>query len=470
MSPDEARRLFPSEREARAALRMALRDVSVLDAIPIIRDGYERPEHLAPLASLYERAYDAAHGMGPPVRALVSAPSQVGKTTCGQVAATWWLNRDPRSFLAFLSYGQDIADIKSAEVRQASKELGIELRGDTTAKSLWYTREGGGLLARGLDAGITGMSGLALIDLDDPYMNATQAESGAHKRRVERGYRANVVSRIHPTTSVIIKHARWSPDDLIGTLEQEAGWESYRIPAVGDDGQPVVTMRGRDAAYWAAQRAAMGEHAWWSLMQGRPRPREGSLFTGVHTYEDRPTSGSVVIGLDFAYSTRSSADWSVAVVLMRVDHRVYVLDVVRVQESAPAFAMRVKSLRARYGAAPMRAFIGGTERGTVDFLARDGLSVQALPATGDKWSRAQAVAAKWNAGDVLVPTSAPWLDAFVSELLDFSPRAAHDDQVDALVGAFDGVAGGAASESHVVHQNRPSLLGVPSHRGRSGPW
>jgi predicted phage terminase large subunit-like protein len=469
VTPEAARALFPTEREAQSALRMALRDVSVLDAIPIVRTGYERPEHLAPLASLYERAYDAAHGDGPPVRALVSAPSQVGKTTCGQVAATWWLNRDPRSFLAFLSYGQDIADIKSAEVRQDARELGIELRGDTTAKSLWYTKEGGGMLARGLDAGITGMSGLALIDLDDPYMNATQAESAAHKRRVERGYRSNVVSRIHPNTSVIIKHARWAPDDLIGTLEKEPGWESYRIAAVGDDGEPIVTMRGRDAAYWASQRAAMGEHAWWSLMQGLPRPREGSLFQGVHTYEHRPSMGQVVIGLDFAYSTRSSADYSVAVVLMRVDERAYVLDVVRVQESAPAFAARVKLLRARYSGAPMRAFIGGTERGTVDFFARDGLTITALPATGDKWSRAQSAASAWNAGTLLVPQSAPWVDAFVAELLDFSPRAAHDDQVDALVGAFDAASGGAAV-SHLLQVNRPSLLGVASQRGRRGPW
>jgi predicted phage terminase large subunit-like protein len=466
---EDAKRLFPTQREAQQALRLALRDVPVLDAIPIVKTGYERPTHLASLAGLYERAFEAARGRGDPVRALVSAPSQVGKTTCGQVAATWWLNKVPSDFLAFLSYGQAMADIKSAEVREMSRELGIELRGDTTAKSLWYTKEGGGMLARGLDAGITGMSGLSLIDLDDPYMNKIQAESPAHKYRVLEGYRSNVVSRAHPRTSIIIKHARWAPDDLIGTLEREGGWESYRVPAVGDDGEPVVTMRGRTREWWEKQRKEMGEHAWWSLMQGRPRPREGTLFSGVHTYTERPSTGSICIGLDFAYSTKSSADWSVAVVLMKADHRVYVLDVVRVQESAPSFAMRVKALRARYPGAPLRAFIGGTEKGTVDFLARDGLAVHALPATGDKWSRAQSVSAAWNEGNVLVSESAAWADAFTSELLDFSPRAAHDDQVDALVAAFDGL-GSGAGEAIAVTPNRPALLGVPATHGRRGPW
>jgi len=39
--------------------------------------------------------------------------------------------------------------------------------------------------------------------------------------------------------------------------------------------------------------------------------------------------------------------------------------------------------------------------------------------------------ARIEAGAVLLPTEASWLDEFCSELLAF-PRSAHDDQVDAL--------------------------------------
>ena len=58
----------------------------------------------------------------------------------------------------------------------------------------------------------------------------------------------------------------------------------------------------------------------------------------------------------------------------------------------------------------------------------------------------------------------------VSEMLDFSPRASHDDQVDALVGAFDALASGGTAGTHVLPNTRPSILGVASNRGRSGPW
>jgi len=459
---------FPHEDGARAALRQRVAALGVLECVPVMHLGFEVPNHLAALADVYERAFIAARGEGPPVRALVSAPSQVGKTALGQVAAAWWLNRAPKDNLAFLSYGQDIANIKSAEIRTLVRALGIPLRTDTTAKDLWQTAAGGSFLARGLEGGITGMSGLVLIDIDDPYRNQTEAESSAHKERIRRGYRTAVVSRIHPNTSVVIKHTRWTPDDLIGELSTEDGWEVHRIPAVDDLGEPVVTFRGRTKEFWARQRAAMGEHAWWSLMQGRPRAREGKLFRGAATYEVAPREGRTATGVDFAYSTRSSADYSTIVVLTRTDHRVYVRDVVRVQESAVAFGARIKASRTRY-AGPVRAYIGGTERGTIDWLARDGVPIEALPATQDKLSRATACAAAWNAGEIMVPTGAAWVDAFVGEVLDFGVGCAHDDQVDALVAAFDALSM-ASAESRLLTSTRPSVLGVANERGRRGPW
>jgi len=56
----------------------------------------------------------------------------------------------------------------------------------------------------------------------------------------------------------------------------------------------------------------------------------------------------------------------------------------------------------------------------------------------DKFVRAQAVAAAWSRGDVLLPARAPWLDTFLSEVMSFTGVSdTHDDQVDALAAAFD---------------------------------
>ena len=435
------RRVLPTEEAGQAYIRAKTPMLSTLDAVPVLRRGFDRPEHLAEMASLFERAEAAARGEGPPVFATVSAPSQVGKTTVGEVAYATWLKRRPQDTLAYLPYGQDLADDKSRRIRDDVKFLGVELRDDSRAVDRWTTKQGGGLLARGLSGGITGQPGIACLWIDDPYRNRVEAESAAHARRVLDGVKSVVFTRRQPITSVIVSHTRWTPNDLIGWLAKEHGdrFESWRVPAVGDDGEPLVTIGGRTKEFWADQRAIMGEHDWWSLMMGLPRAREGSLFKDTFaTYITRPIVGRIVIGLDFAYSTRTSSDHSVAVVLMRVDERAFVLEVVRKQCEPAAWVLELQALKLRYPSASMHAYIGGQEGGVVSLLSMQGVHVNATPARLDKMSRALTTANEWNAGRIAVPESAPWADDFVSELLNFSGApGGTDDQVDALVGAYD---------------------------------
>jgi predicted phage terminase large subunit-like protein len=50
---------------------------------------------------------------------------------------------------------------------------------------------------------------------------------------------------------------------------------------------------------------------------------------------------------------------------------------------------------------------------------------------GDKVMRLAAVTPLIEAGRVMLPQLAPWLDDFIAELLQF-PNGAHDDQVDSF--------------------------------------
>ena len=118
-------------------------------------------------------------------------------------------------------------------------------------------------------------------------------------------------------------------------------------------------------------------------------------------------------------------------------------------------------LTARYPGAPIRIYAAGTETGSVDFIRREGVPLQAFPPRGDKFVRAQPVAAAWVAGKVLVPAGlddrdldpdeaekkrpgqdAPeWVEPFLSEVASFTGvKDKHDDQVDALAAAYDELA------------------------------
>jgi predicted phage terminase large subunit-like protein len=69
----------------------------------------------------------------------------------------------------------------------------------------------------------------------------------------------------------------------------------------------------------------------------------------------------------------------------------------------------------------------------------DGFDFRGVHPTGSKEVRAQPVAARAEAGEVKL-VAGPWIDEFLSELASF-PEGLHDDQVDALSGAFSALAG-----------------------------
>lgn len=404
----------------------------------------ERLVHLTPVADVFRRAELAAAGEGPPVFALIVAPPQTAKTGFAETTIARWVARRPRDSFGWLSYGSTLAREKSRNIRDYVRRLGVGLRRDTNSLERWMTNEGGGLLAKGLNGPVVGMSGLTCIIVDDPYSSRDKAFSQKHRAWIRDQVKGSVFARRSPRTSIIIQHHRWAVDDLIGWAQEEYGdlfGEPIVIAAVDDEtGDPLVTFAGRDRAYYEQQKK-LSANLWWPLYMGAPRDDAGALFRqqGVIHYEPeaRPAIGMTTIGLDFAYSEKKSADWSVAVVLRRVDQRAYVLEVLRMQVPAPQFAEEVKRLAARYGGAPLHAYAGGTEKGIGQFWASMGIQGLTMHAARmDKIARAQATAAAWNQGNILIPSGAPWAGDFVAELLNFG-AGGHDDQVDALVGAHD---------------------------------
>ena len=434
-----------------------MRLIAPADAVPVLSPELQRPDHLATFCDVFARAEAAAAGDGPPVLVLLSAPPQTWKTSTGLHACAWWLARRPADFLALLSYGQDLANDKSREARILATRAGVALRTDSNAADLWRTTSGGGFLARGIEAGVTGHSGLSLVWIDDPFRGRTQAESAAYRRQVMDSIRSVAFTRRHPRTSVLITHTRWHGDDPIGILSREHPglFEQYTLAACTEDGEPLITVSGRDRAYYAEQRKLVGEYEWHALFMGAPRPREGRLFKGVSVYRETPNDMRIAIGVDFAYSSRTAADWSTAVVLGRSGARKYVLRVVRRQCSATEFAGELRDLARRWPGAPMSAYIGGTEKGTVSLLQLAGVYVQAKPAREDKYTRALRTSSAWNAGEILVPEDEPWVDPFVSEIADFSGTGDdHDDQVDALVSASDALGYGSDDGRAAVQPGR----------------
>jgi predicted phage terminase large subunit-like protein len=416
------------EARARARIELASRREPLIDFIPRVSPHLEPPNHLAPYIEVLELAQRE------PIKVVVAAPPQHSKTETTKHAIVRYLLRQPHRRNAYISYNFTRAEAVSLETQWIAGAAGLSFSG---TRERWYTPQGGGLLATGIGGGLTGYGIDGVMVVDDPFKNREEAESPVIREHHEQWFTSTAISRLHPGASVVVMATRWHPDDLSGRLIAK-GWRFINLPAISD-GKALWESK-RPFVWLEEQRKEIGEYDWNALYMGAPRNRGDSVFRDPTYYSALPKSFRVSIGADFAYSTKSYADYSVIVVLAHdpATKITYVLDVYRKQVEAPEFQKEILERQTKFGGAAVTAFIGGTEKGIVDFMKRAGVKVNALPASADKFTRCQPVAAAWNDGKVQVPMgSPPWLAPFLSEVVSFTGvKDRHDDQPDALAGAF----------------------------------
>lgn len=428
---------------------------SLYDVIPRLARGYSAPRHLDPLVRDIERSWTEE------VRGTYCAPPRHAKTETVLAAIAFAIAVFPHETNVYATYGSGLARSKARKIRAYAEAFGVKWDSGASNLSEMRTPEGGGLLATGVGAGLTGQ-GANRIFIDDPYKNRIDAESAAYRQMLIDWFGDVAETRVEPGGSVFIFHTRWHTDDLIGHVQNgpdKTRWQHRLMPAIDLDGRALWPER------WSAEELrkkelAVGPYTWASLYQGSPRPRGGAVFTGVAHYRDEPKSFRVAIGVDLAYTAKTQADSSVAVVLGEFEGRVFVIDVVRRQVKAPDFKNELLRLAARYPGAPMRIYGAGTETGAIDLMRDGDVPLTQRPPKGDKFVRAQPVAAAWNRGEILVPAGeddrdidpdelvngrrrrvrpAPeWVNDFLAEVAGFTGvNDKHDDQIDALAAAYD---------------------------------
>lgn len=443
------------EQRRRAQLRERIEshtrliDLDLLDFIPALIPTFDRPDHLAPIARFFDRV-----SRGEVVHELASAPPQYGKSWLIAAGIAQFIARFPDRPVIYASYGSDLAEQKSRATRDLASQLGISMRDDANAVGSWLTPEGGGLRARGIGGATTG-NPAKLFVIDDPHKDREEAESALMRQKVVDWYNSVAETRCHPDSSILVSHARWHDDDLIGQLSRRSHprtgapmFELYNLPAILPSGEALWSKRPLD---WLEPKKGL-EHDWWSLWMGAPRKRGNRLFRGLAYYDRLPPRYRVGKGIDLAYTSKKRSHHSAGVVLLEdIDSPnecpvYYVADVRRHQGVLvnPSGAAReagfVDKLSSVIWPGAWHWFTSTTEQGTAALLTDRGISVESVLASSDKFDRAQAVAAAWNDGRVLLPRDAPWLREFADEVGSFTGGSdKSDDQVDALASAFEGV-------------------------------
>jgi predicted phage terminase large subunit-like protein len=325
----------------------------------------------------------------------------------------------------------------------------IGLSRDSARADAWDIafREGG-MDAMGINGGITGKGG-HLIIVDDPVVSREEAESPILRDKIFEAFMDDIYSRREPGAAILVVMTRWHQADLAGRLleEQPGEWSELRLPALAEEHDPLGRQPGE--ALWAARFPAQFfdvpkryPYSWAGLYQQRPTPDKGGLFEPekIEVVDVPPECVRVVRFYDLAVTEKKKADWTAGIKLgVTHDERFVIFDVFRVQQELPDVHQGViQNAKIDTPTVPIR--LEAEKAGIVElqFLLRDpnlrAWTIDAESPEGDKYTRAAPVAARVNSGRFMM-VRAEWNRALVDELRLF-PLGDHDDQTDALSGAF----------------------------------
>jgi predicted phage terminase large subunit-like protein len=391
-------------------------------------------------------------------RLIINVPPRSAKSICVTIAFTAWvMGHDPRKRIMAISYANELTRKHAADFRTIvespwfrglfpefelvsvrDRELVTSQRGSRFAGSV-----GGSVLGRGAD----------LIVIDDPIKGLAAALSEAERRRVAEFYDSTLYSRLNDRVNgaIVIVMQRLHQDDLVGHVLDKEDWEVLSIPAIAPEDQTyrigegargvhhrrageVLHPQREPEAWLEAARRNLGTLNFSAQYQQNPMPAEGNAIKRdwIRYYDRKPEEFELTIASwDTASTLGESSDWSVGTVWGVIGQEYYLLDVVRDRFESPELRRQVLKLARDYRVDV--TLIEDTELGRAlsqDLRRTGDLHPMLSTARFDKLARLLAQAARFEAGQVLVPREAPWLATYLSELLAF-PTGRHDDQVDA---------------------------------------
>lgn len=427
-----------------------------------------------------ERFYaECAAGKAP--RLIVCVPPQSGKSEAVCVRGPVWAMATHGFQIAVGTYSSDLALEHSRAARTlAHGEQAQALwpgirpkratgqgyrRNDTDLASNWTVGTGGRYIAVGRGGSLTGKSPQAIV-IDDPLKNRKEAESPTIRADVWNWYTSVVYSRaVANGSGILVMHTRWHLDDLVGRLdadEKNGGdkWRRVIIPAqcVDSETDPLGRCAGeyidpeRADAFDAAKR--LDSYDWSSLYQQDPIPAGGADLQ-IAWFEDRydldPADQAklcdhIVLGADLAFRGSQRSDPTAMVVLGVKGALRYVLHVHRGRHEYTEQRAILRQVCADWGVQDALVERAANGDALIDDLRSEVRGLRGERPTGgtDKVLRMRPYKAQMAAGQVRLPTSAPWLAGFLSEICSV-PSSTHDDQYDALAWAL------RAAEDAQVH-------------------
>ena len=410
-------------------------------------------------------------------RLMVFLPPRSSKSViCSKLFPAWYIGRNPEHEILTVSHSDQLSSDFGRSVRDVvdSEEFqdifkGVKLRTDVRAAGKWKTNQGGSYYAAGVKSQIAGRG--AHIAILDDVMSEEDSYSEAGRRYVKEWYPAGLRTRIMPNGSILIINTRYHYDDLCGWLLKQqdeyaiAPWEVIKIPAWLDEASAELLQLPVGSSYfpeWKPSevlevdeqeiRASNGARYWNALYMQDPTPDEGGLikkdWIQWWEYDEPPTCEFIIQTYDTAFSTKTTADFSViqtwgifsqyeedASGYETFQSHLILLGNIKGRFEYPELRRITQQLYHEYRPDVCMVEKKASGQSLIQDMRRAGLPVLEYLPDRDKVARVHAASPMIESGRVWIPKNKKWSDDLLQEMLRF-PNAAHDDQVDAMTMAI----------------------------------
>lgn len=360
------------------------------------------------------------------------------------------MNRDVQRIISSNSYNQ-IFPGTTLPGDEQSKSDGVKYVRNTTEFEIVGHR--GNYRSTGVGGAITG-TGFTLGIIDDPIKNRLEADSKTYRDRIWDWYASTFYSRKEDNARILITLTRWHTDDLAGRLLKLAKedpnadqWVVVNFPAIKDERENPDDERSIGEALWpekyplselVAMKAVMGSREWASLQQQTPITEGGNIVRRDwwKFYDELPRMPDEWIqSWDLTFK-ESGNSYVVGQVWARKGANKYLADQFRARLGFVETIAAIETMSQKYPQAG-RKLIEDKANGpaVIDALKNKLSGVIAITPQGSKESRANAVSAQIEAGNVWLPRHATWVHDYIEEWSQF-PNGADNDQVDATTQAL----------------------------------
>jgi predicted phage terminase large subunit-like protein len=408
-------------------------------------------------------------------RLIVNVPPRSMKSLlCTVFYPVWrWCTAPQRRFM-FVSYSDELSTEHSIFRRNVMKSQlyrsvwghVVKFSRDQNLKTQYQNTRRGAMFATSITGSATGKGCDELI-VDDP-LNAKKAFSDQERETTNRNFDATFRSRLNQPANgaILIIMQRLHDNDLTGhLLAREPGvWTQIKLPAEAEQDEqwtfPISRRKYSRAAgelLWpsrwsrevlAGLKTAMGSWAFAGQYQQNPAPLEGGVIQRkwLRYYRELPPapkrdpgssySGTWVQSWDCSFKDSRDSDYVVGQVWWSAGSGYYLVDQVRERMDFVGTREAIRRMSLKHPQATAKLIEDRANGPAVIASLRDEIDgIIPFEPKDSKLGRLHAVSPLFEAGNVFLPESAPWVGDFVEELIRF-PGGLHDDQVDACTQAL----------------------------------